>query len=106
MRRPEDFSATIRRGARASSPRLVVHVDLTKDSSLVGFVVSRVVGNSVVRHRVTRRLRHIVRELLGTREVGHLVVRALPAAAQAPSDELRRDLVTALARAERKRVGT
>ncbi|MDN5557875.1 MAG: ribonuclease P protein component [Ruaniaceae bacterium] len=104
MRESEDFSTTIRRGVRAGSPRLVVYVDLTKDSSLVGFVVSRAVGNSVVRHRVARRLRHIVRELVGSREVGYLVVRALPAAAQASNDELRRDLVTALARAERKRV--
>lgn len=72
----------------------------------MGFVVSRAVGNSVVRHRVTRRLRHIVRDLLSERELGNLVVRALPAAADATSDELRRDLVKALEHAEKKAVRT
>lgn len=104
MRQSEDFAAVIRRGTRASSPRLVVHVDLTRDSSLVGFVVSKAVGNSVVRHRVTRQLRHIIRDLMGAQELGHLVVRALPAAADSSSDELRKDLMAALARAERKGV--
>lgn len=104
MRQSSDFAATIRRGSRGSSQRLVVHVDLTKESPLVGFVVSKAVGNSVVRHRVSRKLRHIVRDLLGTQAIGHLVVRALPAAADSSSDELRKDLMAALARAERKGV--
>ncbi|GAA1030293.1 hypothetical protein GCM10009565_65280 [Amycolatopsis albidoflavus] len=64
-----------------------------------GFVVSKAVGNSVVRHRVTRRLRHLVSARLGTLPAGtSLVVRALPPAASASSAELGSDLDAALRR--------
>jgi ribonuclease P protein component len=62
-------------------------------------VVSKAVGNSVIRHRVTRRLRHVVRDRLGTLPDGSsLIVRALPAAAEASSAELRQDFDAALRR--------
>ena len=64
-----------------------------------GFVVGRTVGNSVVRHRVTRRLRAVVRdELHRLPPAADLVVRARPEAADAPSDVLRRDLSAGLDR--------
>jgi ribonuclease P protein component len=69
---------------------------------LVGFVVSKSVGNSVVRHRVVRQLRHAMRERLGQFSPGDLVaVRALPAAAGATYGELGSDLDRAIARAQR-----
>jgi ribonuclease P protein component len=65
----------------------------------VGFVVSKAVGNSVCRHRVTRQLRHLVRDRIGTLPPDYaLVVRALPAAAGATSSELGTDLDGALRR--------
>ena len=65
----------------------------------VGFVVSKAVGNSVVRHRVVRRLRHVLRARLGTVRPGcTLVVRALPSAASAASAELGSDIDSALRR--------
>jgi ribonuclease P protein component len=65
----------------------------------VGFVVSKAVGNSVVRHRVTRQLRHLVRERLGTLPPDcTLVIRALPPAAGAAGAELAADLDSALRR--------
>jgi ribonuclease P protein component len=65
----------------------------------IGFVVSKAVGNSVVRHRVARRLRHVFRDRLGTVRPGcTLVVRALPAAASAASAELGDDIDAALRR--------
>ena len=65
----------------------------------VGFVVSKAVGNSVVRHRVTRRLRHVLRDRLGTVRPGcTLVVRALPPAASAASADLGSDIDAALRR--------
>jgi ribonuclease P protein component len=68
-------------------------------SARVGFVVSKAVGNSVVRHRVTRQLRHLVAGRLGTLPADcSLVVRALPAAAGASSSELGADLDGALRR--------
>ncbi|MBE1466527.1 ribonuclease P protein component [Kibdelosporangium phytohabitans] len=65
----------------------------------VGFVVSKAVGNSVVRHRVTRRLRHLVADRLGTLAPGStLVVRALAPAASASSAELAHDFDAAVRR--------
>jgi ribonuclease P protein component len=65
----------------------------------VGFVVGRTVGNSVIRHRTVRRLRHLVRDRLGLLPAGSiLVVRALPSAGDADSASLGRDLDAALSR--------
>ena len=48
----------------------------------MGFVVSKAVGGSVVRHRVTRRMRAAVAPRLASLPNGSmLVLRALPAAA-------------------------
>jgi ribonuclease P protein component len=65
----------------------------------VGFVVGRAVGGSVVRHRVQRRLRHLMRCRLVNLPAGALVVvRALPASAGASSAALGDDLDGALQR--------
>ena len=62
-------------------------------------MVGRTVGNSVVRHRVIRRLRHLVRDRLALLPAGSLlVVRALPPAALASSADLGRDLDSAFAK--------
>lgn len=64
-----------------------------------GFVVGKAVGNSVVRHRVTRRLRAAVREELHRLPpTADLVVRARPEAGSAASALLRRDLASGLDR--------
>lgn len=101
LTRSQDFGLVVRRGRRAGRPRLVVHAltpDVpTLDSSKVGFVVSKTVGNSVVRHRVARRLRHVVRSHLTSMPPGTLVVvRALAPAAGASSADLAADLTSAL----------
>jgi ribonuclease P protein component len=58
-----------------------------------GLVVSKAVGGSVVRHRVSRRLRHLLAPRLGELPAGAmLVIRALPPAADATSAELGGDL--------------
>ncbi|MBP2321846.1 ribonuclease P protein component [Kibdelosporangium banguiense] len=111
LTRSGDFAQVTRHGRRAGRPRLVVHAvrqpepttetQLTRTGSpvRVGFVVSKAVGNSVVRHRVSRRLRHVVAQRLGTLTAGStLVVRALPAAAHASSAELGIDFDAAVRR--------
>jgi ribonuclease P protein component len=100
LRRSDEFRAVIRGGGRAGRRRLVLHVLTgTGGRTRAGFVVSKAVGNSVVRHRVLRRLRHLVSSRLGTLPAGTaLVIRALPAAAAATSAELGADLDAALRR--------
>jgi ribonuclease P protein component len=84
--RPEHAGA----GAASSSP---------PSCARAGFVVGRAVGNSVVRHRVTRRLRAVVAaELHRVPATADLVVRARPEAAEASSEVLHRDLTAGLDR--------
>lgn len=95
-----DFAATIRgRGARRQGSRLlVVHARVADATATdargdhpprVGLVVSKAVGNAVVRTRVKRRLRAQIAPLLASVPGGtDLVVRANPAAAGADSQAL------------------
>lgn len=111
LRRSRDFGETVRRGARAARPLLVVHLDAGSSATSThvsrpghdpraGFVVSKAVGGSVVRHAVARRLRHVVAPRLDRLPPGsRLVVRALPPAATATSAALAADLDVALERA-------
>lgn len=117
---PADYRAVLRgdgrrRRRRAGTDLLVVHLALPEDPEpaavqpltttppthppRVGFVVSRAVGNSVVRHRVVRRLRAQVAERTPRLPAGaDLVVRARPEAALASSAQLGSDLDHALER--------
>jgi ribonuclease P protein component len=119
MRRSEDFRRTVRSGVRIGRPTLVLHAAYLvrgttplnprrahnntrarasasgPDQVRVGFLVGKAVGNAVTRNRVRRRLRHLAAtELAGTPGAVHIVVRALPRAATAPS-ELPIDLASA-----------
>lgn len=117
MRRRQDFTLAVRRGRRAGDETLVLHVltpvqepavtslDPTDEGPCrIGFVVPKAVGNAVVRKLVTRRLRHLVRERLGRVPDGSLVVvRALPASAEATYVDLGASLDTAWERVNRPR---
>jgi ribonuclease P protein component len=96
-----DFQAAIRTGKRRGTGTLVAHFQSgasVEDPPRIGFAVGKSVGNSVVRHRVARRLRHVAREQVGRLPNGSLVVvRATPRAASASSAELAADLARALA---------
>ena len=96
---------------RAGSRTLMVHVYQRDDVVIqggprFGLVVSKQVGNAVTRHAVSRKLRNVVvqRELVD--KLGRsfdVVIRALPPAGAATSDELVRDLEKALDKAQKKR---
>ncbi|HYH33618.1 MAG TPA: ribonuclease P protein component [Nocardioides sp.] len=99
------FRAVIRDGRRAGSRTLVVHLAEASDREVgaapprVGLVVSKAVGNSVVRHRVQRRVRHLMRERVEQLPPSAvLVVRALPPSAVASSGKLAADLDRCLRR--------
>jgi ribonuclease P protein component len=107
LTRGEDFATVIRTGRKARRSLVVVHVllpsadrsglDALAAPARAGFVVSRAVGGSVVRHRVSRRLRHLMRTRLDDLPGGTaVVVRALPAAAAADSRRLGSELDRAL----------
>ncbi|MFC5823218.1 ribonuclease P protein component [Nonomuraea insulae] len=105
MRRGEEFEAAVRRGKRAGRPTLVVHFIVSGEGSpLVGFVVSKAVGDAVTRNRVKRRLRHLMRDRLDRLPRGSLlVVRANPPAASARFEQLAAELDVALDRLIRRR---
>jgi ribonuclease P protein component len=64
--------------------------------------VSKSVGGAVDRHRVSRRLRHVVREIAGELTPGdRMVVRALPGSRDAASVQLRQQVEAGLRRAHR-----
>lgn len=95
----------MRSGARASSACVVAYVAGCDGPSRAGVIVGRSVGGSVVRHRVARRLRHVLAGVLDDGPWGSLIVlRALPPAAAADWAVLRRDIESSVRRA-RTRVG-
>ena len=103
LRRSSDFTSAVRGGVRARSGRVVVHQGRsdeqvgTEPAPRIGLIVGKNVGTSVVRHRVSRRLRaQLALRLDRLPDATDTVVRALPAAAQAPSAALGRDLDRAL----------
>ncbi|GGC01170.1 ribonuclease P protein component [Cellulomonas carbonis] len=105
MRRSEQFARTIRTGGRAGRDTLVVHcaVGAEHDGTQVGFVVAKTVGGAVVRNVVRRRLRGVVLEQRAALpEHADVVVRALPASADATYTRLADDFRSALATAHRR----
>jgi ribonuclease P protein component len=116
LRRRPEFTAVVRSGRRAGRPTMVLHYLSARPAqpasrpaapagARAGFVVGKAVGNSVVRHRVTRRLRAVVlQELHRLPATADLVVRARPEAGTATSALLHRDLVSGLDRLLSERV--
>ncbi|WP_454050521.1 ribonuclease P protein component [Cellulomonas sp. Marseille-Q8402] len=106
MRRSADFERTVRAGVRAGRSTVVVHLVTRTDPGpgpAVGFVVSKGVGNAVVRNRVKRRLRALTTERLAVLPAdADLVVRALGPAASADYSGLGSDLDGALRTAGRR----
>lgn len=101
LRRPAQFRAVLRgRGAGRSGGDLLVvhaaHVSRSADGPAVprvGFVVSKAVGNAVVRTRAKRVLRHVVAAELGSVPADvDVVVRANPSLAGADTPRVRADL--------------
>ena len=95
---PVDSAGGVRSGQPIGTSSPLVPVGPAAPAR-VGFVVGRTVGGSVDRHRVIRRLRHLVRDRLDLLPPGALVVvRALPAARDASYVSLGDDLDAALRR--------
>ncbi len=105
LRTPVDFRTAFRAGVKGTSGHALVHVAHTRESHAprVGFVVSKAVGNAVVRNRVKRRARAWAAEQVKDLRTGDLlVVRALPASADADFPTLTASLDRALRTARRR----
>jgi len=106
LTRHREFVAVMRSGARAGRTRVVVHTlrnpplaldKIGAPSTRVGLIVSKSVGGSVVRHSVSRKLRHVMRGFVPVLPDGtQVVLRALPPAATSSSAELEVDIRSAL----------
>ena len=108
LRHNDDFRLTSKTGVRAAQSHVVAHLALVDSPQRprvskqprVGFVVSKRVGNSVVRHRVKRRLRAIVADLIDQLpEYSTLVLRTQPGIDQLSHTELRTQVHTVITRA-------
>lgn len=102
LRHGHEFTLTTRSGAKASRGRVVAYVHRSGDDpAKVGFIIGRKVGNSVVRHRLVRRLRPVLAELIPSLPAdAWVVVRALPGAAD--DVDVISDAVAAVGAASRK----
>ncbi|MCS3779289.1 ribonuclease P protein component [Tsukamurella ocularis] len=120
MSSSRDFAAAVKGGRRVGRRSIVVHVATSTKTSPVpaseggpgvvvsaddpvtpapriGLVVSKAVGNAVIRHSVARRLRAAVASVAGELDDGALVVvRALRAAADDDANELTAQLRSGL----------
>lgn len=112
--RKSDFTRTLSKGVRVSARDLTLHVapvgadwpdstELRPDVALrggpwLGLIVSKKVGNAVVRHRTARRLRHafaaVAAEAL-PRET-FVVIRTYPGIVERSSTDLEAELRSAL----------
>ncbi|RKO22564.1 ribonuclease P protein component [Pseudarthrobacter phenanthrenivorans] len=99
LRTATDFSTTVRSGVRNGRRNVVLYTAAiaADEPSRIGFIVSKSVGNAVVRNLVKRRLREAGAASLREHGTGFaIVVRALPASATASWDQLLSDYNAAL----------
>jgi len=99
LRTATDFSTTVRSGVRNGRRNVVLYAAAiaADEPSRIGFIVSKGVGNAVVRNLVKRRLREAGAASLREYGTGFaIVVRALPASAAASWDHLLADYNAAL----------
>ncbi len=105
MTRSTDFAATVKRGARAVEPDLVIYarpgnIELA-EAPKVGLIIARSVGSAVQRHQLARRLRHVARRMVGELQRSeHVVIRALPSSRNVGSVRLEEELRAGLRRIE------
>ena len=88
----KDFQNVTKTGVRVYSDIAVIYAlanPTSQKNSEVGLIVSKVVGNSVVRHKVSRHIRNVVKELLETIPGNiQIVIRALPKVTEIEFNEL------------------
>ena len=108
--RAADYREVVRRGRRLSTANATVYArpgDDSVNSSRFGFIVSKAVGNAVVRNRVRRRLKAICHsEIDPAGPVLDIVIRAHAPSATASWSELVEDVSGMVARLRSKLAAT
>ena len=97
-----DFAKATKSGLRSTTNHLVgyLHLSNSTESARCGLIINKSVGNSVVRHSVARKIRHIIAENLTSLPSGSLlVIRALPTSKNA---ELKTDLTELISKLVKK----
>jgi len=100
--RATDYRAVVRRGTRFPAPNTLTYVRITPDNveRRFGFIVGKTVGSAPVRNLVRRRLKAAAFDLLPEVPAGaDVVIRALPASAQASWSTLHQEISNAVHRA-------
>jgi len=96
-----DFAKATKSGLRSTTNSLVgyLHLSNSDQPALCGLIINKSVGNSVVRHSVARKIRHLVAANLTSLPAGSLfVIRALPASNVADLKTEATDLISKLAK--------
>ena len=103
-----DFAKATKSGLRSTTNSLVgyLHLSNSDQPTRCGLIINKSVGNSVVRHNVARKIRHIAADNLGSLPTGSLfVIRALPASNAADLKSEATELISKLVKkAEQKNV--
>ena len=103
-----DFAKATKSGLRSTTNTLVgyLHLSNSGEAARCGLIINKSVGNSVVRHHVARKIRHIIAANLTSLPLGSLlVVRALPASHTADLESEATELIYKLVKkAEPKNV--
>jgi ribonuclease P protein component len=85
LRKSEDFRAIRRTGKKYVYPGFIIHISqgfFGDQSTKIGITAGKDCGNSVARHRMSRRIRGAIAPLVHQLPPGSgVVIRALPAAA-------------------------
>ncbi len=103
--RPEFLAAA--RAKRQGTPSMLVQARDRQDSDpavRVGFTCSKKVGNAVLRNRAKRRLRALVQEVLSIKARSgwdYVLIGKPEATVSRDFDDMRRDLISALAKLHR-----
>lgn len=101
-----DFAKATKSGLRSTTNSLVGYLHLSNSGQVprCGLIINKSVGNSVVRHNVARKIRHLLAANLTSLPLGSLlVIRALPAANTADLKSEATELISKLVKkAEQK----
>ena len=96
-----DFAKATKSGLRSTTNTLVgyLHLSNSGEPACCGLIINKSVGNSVVRHNVARKIRHLVAANLTSLPAGSLfVIRALPASNAADLKSEATELISKLAK--------